>query len=317
MTDMLAAEMNSVDPFQAVEWNWVEDICDHAALVREWEAHRLGLEEVILGRTLSDEEADAWRRWWLPSSRAFLHFQEFRKLTKASYKLFIGLPEAGAQDLLGERAGLEYLKPVNQPSRLVRFRPEYPPEPPSLWTTDCEREIGGPHVLRARLLCWCAAAESPTEFGFPGDFFIRLLTQPVWAVVQGDTVRADANVLSAIRGTASEILHLRMTRTEAPDDRTGERPVPPNGPAPPDLFWWNGHFVELTSDQWELVRFLWNRFGHVAHYDNAKTALGAEDLKDAAIESAASRTTTRFKKAGIPARLRVKSKYVFLQLGDD
>ena len=258
MIEMLAQKPENVRQFYSgVEWNWVEDIRDDTELDREWEAHQLGLEEMILGRRLSEEEADCWQKWWLKSSRAFRHVEEFRHLTRTSYKFYVGLSKAGAQDLLGERTGLERLEPVMQPSPLVRFRGEYPPDPPAPWTAEYEREVGGPQAVGARLVWWGAGAESPTEFGFPHGFFNQLLAQPIWSVVQDDTVRANSAAFELMRDAASAVCRVHNGLMESDQSASVEEAPPQHGPWEGYTFWWEGHPVHLTPQLWKLLDFIW------------------------------------------------------------
>jgi hypothetical protein len=241
-----------------------------------------------------------------------------RQLTRPSYRFFIELSEAGGQHILGERAGLQLLSPSEQPSELVRFRLLYPPDPPPLSELEYERKVGGPHVLGARLIWWCAAFESPEEFGFSGDF--KLWTEPIWAVDEATwtakrvyTVRANRGALLLIRDAASEVCRLFDALQESGPPQSGEEAPPRFGPWKGYTFWWEGRQpVHLSPVLWKLLSFMWKH--RYADRDWVMDQVWAESTTRSNFDSAKSRLNAILSKNGIPVEISSTRRCVRLEI---
>lgn len=316
MIKLLKHDLDSIHQFyHGVEWDWVEPIDDQAELDRQWEAYQHGLEETSLGRRLSHEEADHWRPSWLRSSRAFLHVAEFRKLTSMAHRFYTELAEAGGEDLLGERAELERLTPVMQPSKLVRFKAEYPPDPPTLWTTEYERWVGGPHVVGARLVWWCAAAESPTEFGYPRDFFNRLLAQSIWTVIQDNTVMANRSAVSLMGDAASRIHDVINGLTEPGISESLVEPPPKRGPWKGCRFCWDGKTAHFTPQLWKLLSFMWKH--RSVDRDQIRRQVWEKEASRSNFDSAKSRVNAILLDEKIPVTISSTMGVVRLEVAEE
>jgi hypothetical protein len=244
----------------------------------------------------------------------FPHLDRFKRLLDAAFAFVVELTEAGGQRILGERAGLPLLKKSARPSEWIQFGPVLPPNPPPLQVSEYEEGAGGPHVLGARLLWWCAAAKHSKEFGFSRSFSQSLWTQPIWITSQGWVAEVNGYPISLIKETASETVNLLVTGSVAdslsdPEQSDAELA---DGPHPINQFRWKDKLAQLTNSQWQLVDYIWKTRYRRAHYDDLIERFWGEKAEDSAVETAASRTSQSLKKQGIPVRLRLKARYVCL-----
>lgn len=310
---MLAEKLNSVYRMEhEITWNWVDEAQDHVELERKLEGHLHLLEELKYGYGLSGKEETHERGRWLRANGSMCHIDELRQLTRTIYAFFIELSQAGGQQILGERAGLPLLTQSMQPSDLVRFGPIYPPDPPPLSEVEYERKVGGRSVLGARLIWWCAAAESPEEFDFPVNFSPELLFQPYWAVDQGYTVRANHAALLLIRDTASEICRAFDVLTKSGAFQSSEEVSPHFGPGKACTFWWEGRPVDLPPQLWKLLDFMWKR-RHVIRKQVIEQ-VWADGTSRSNFDCAKTRLNAILSNANIPVTISSRKGWVQLEI---
>ncbi|MEO2032570.1 MAG: helix-turn-helix domain-containing protein [Planctomycetaceae bacterium] len=159
---------------------------------------------------------------WKIAQAAFANNTEFRALFRAARACWDLIDSAGNQQLLGRRAGLEIASVGARPSSGVQCQPLLPPnDPPFAFNQYC-RHFGGPHRMGAILLWWCAAAMTPTEFGFASGFSGELIRQPFWFEVGHDLCVADQRPVQLMVESATFIVNRSAQRNTAEEDETLE-----------------------------------------------------------------------------------------------
>jgi hypothetical protein len=285
-----------------------------AAEDAEWKCYLLGLIDQYYGRELSELEEEYERAKWLRAQSVLRHLNEFGQLLSAAHAFFIELTNAGGQITLGERAQLQPASESERPSSLVQFQPANPPDPPPLDPVEYERQMGGPHVLGARLLWWCAAAKSPEPFGFTPGFSHKLWTQPIWTLNQDRNVRANPRVVPLLQHAASHVCDV-LQREAMEDLQTATTPqTPPNGPEPPNRFWWNGRHVTLSRRPRDLLYYMWNH--RTAEIQTVIEKVWEKTIGDSTLDSTISRVNRVLADAEFPVSITSKLGYLTLSIGE-
>ena len=287
----------------------------------DWQQYRLGLIDVKYHRELSDAEESYEKSRWLRAQLMRRHLDEFRQLTDAALRFFLELTEAGGQCILGERARLPVLKRSEQPHSRIQFDHVNPPDPPPLSIDEYEQKVGGPHVLGARLLWWCAAAVAPTRFGYSRPFSQALWCQPIWVTDDSRGTRSNDRPITLMKQAASKVCRLLE---KAPDNVATDqekRETPENGPQEPNRFWWNGSLAEFQRTPWLLLKCVWDRPtegtpGNLMKKVDESTALDEVWSGAQKSESTLSRTVNRVNNhlEKFPFTLRRKSGYFVLDI---
>lgn len=299
------------------DWQFVDPAPDPEAQNADWNAYVLGLEDQFYGRDLSElEEQYEWSRW-LRTQSMLKHLDEFRQLLDVAYDFVVALTDAGGQRLLAERAGLSLLSRPAWPSDWVQFKGVDLPEPPPLAVAEYARCVGGPHVLGARLLWWCAAAKNPKDFDFVGSFTHLLRTQPFWVTTHGffgRSTRANPYPLSLMREAAWALTRLATSGScHASVEAENEPAETEEGPCPIRTFRYRGAIMEFTETEWRLLDYLWRKRSRRAYWEEALDDLWGDDATKAAIQTAASRINSKFKAESIPLHVGFDSEYVRIE----
>lgn len=123
---------------------------------------------------------------------------EFKKFRSVHARLTIPLPPKFSQkcsiysnyvtdlkskshfDLLANLAGLKVEPRVRQRSHIHPYGKLSLPDDPFMSTKELEVLCGGPDIMGARLLYWCAVAENPRLYGYPPDFRADLGHRMFW-----------------------------------------------------------------------------------------------------------------------------------------
>lgn len=146
----------------------------------------------------------------------------FKALIQVAHKFVASLSRP---DLLrfGNLAGLRTAGDIG-PSESIMFRAEPLPRAERFSLAGYQDEVGGPLVLGARLLWWCAAAEIPAEFGY-SDWHSHLLKfHPFWISyvgVRGKSIdspalcRLEEHPVQLMRSSAARLLITIETQSSA------------------------------------------------------------------------------------------------------
>lgn len=147
---------------------------------------------------------DAWNQY---KHQYEVHFEEpmdepehsaFNKFRSKNARLTIPLPPKLQQmcsicsnfvtelnsnsrfDLLAAGANLKVEQRAKQRSRIHPYGKLLLPDDPFMGTEELEVVCGGPDIVGARLLYWCAVAENPRLYGYPPDFRADLGHRMFW-----------------------------------------------------------------------------------------------------------------------------------------
>jgi len=83
-------------------------------------------------------------------------------------------------DLLANLADLKVEQRAKQRSRIHPYGKLLLPEDPFMSSKELELVCGGPDIMGARLLYWCAVAENPQLYGYPPEFHADLGHRMFW-----------------------------------------------------------------------------------------------------------------------------------------
>lgn len=267
----------------------------------------LGLSSERYGRGLTELEETYERSRWFRSQAMIPNQEGFNQLTERCFRLVSELSKEGGQTLLGTRADLQAASAHQRPSNWVEFKPQYPPDSPPLNGSEYEALLGGPHIFGARLLWWCAAANSPQEFGYSPGFAHRIWTQPFWFLESaGGKIQVNPRPLHRLREAAIYCVE----NAKFLDAQESIEQTPPNGPGPACTFNWDGKQIELQPIQAHLMEFLWK---------TPKTPVPVEELvdkvwrgkplQDDTYSGHASKLSKRFLDEGIPIQVHYRKAH--------
>lgn len=177
-----------------VIWDFA-DAVDLETLQLEAEKHLTDYRDYC-GRELSEQEEEDGHHAFQCFHVLRKHLYEMQQLMEACHQFFVALTDAGAQELLAQRANLKEIPAARWPSQLVHY--PQAPLPSCVTYGECEYCVGGPHVLGARLLWWCAAAKDPKAFDYSLDFRLRLWMLPIWTKLEEGKGLANPKPIEAI-----------------------------------------------------------------------------------------------------------------------
>jgi hypothetical protein len=310
----VAAKPKPIADMEQVEWTFADEMPDVATQDSDWDCYSVGLVNDRYGRSLSEIEEQYERSCWVRARLMMRNLDAFDALVDVAHSFVEDLTREGGQRLLGVRANLAHLKRSAQPSDWVQFGPAYPPSQPPLGVSDYERLVGGPHILGARLIWWCAGAKKPKNFGFSCRFPQLLAAQPIWVTTCGQGVSASQYPLQLMQETATDIVRLLTSDSSLEASKTDDEPIAQgDGPCEVNTFRYRDSFCSLTETSWQLLSFLWHKRQRRAYCDDAIDDLWGGDVSKAAVETAACRINKIFRQNNIPFRVRVKSKFVFVE----
>jgi hypothetical protein len=243
------------------------------------------------GRELTDAERAYEQRHYACFHAVQTQMGEFQKLTGLCSRFVEEVIHSGRQDILGRRANLDP-NPIKRPSRTIHYDRVGLPDANETIPQYTKR-IGGTHVLWARLLWWCAAAQSPADFGYEQTFHLELAGQPFWVARRKDGLHFSTDILGYLREAASQVAAVdpypasvngalpsgtspigsfisrdgtganqgrdtgQQSITPSIDlDEEDDRPEEPNGCGKGLRFWWNGKSVKLDPKEYQLMEFL-------------------------------------------------------------
>ena len=274
-----------------------------------------GLIDAKLGRDLTEQEDEYhWSRWF--RSQAMIpNLDRFKLLTELSFSFIDELTRVRKQSILGTRAALGKATIHQRPSRNIEFKPESIPDDPPLDISQYEKLLGGPHVLGARLLWWCAAAKSPKQFGYSPGFSQELWSQPFWFLDQKEGrnfgLRADQRPIILLQEAVAYCWENReASDTELP---------PADGPGPSNTFRWKGRQIKLTPQQSNLLVCLWKRCGKPRDLSSVIDEAWFEkpNTTKNAVQTCISKLNDLFSSAMIPFTISIENHQVVLQCDDE
>ena len=250
----------ALSALEQIEWNWSDpEPHEESELnsVERWEKYLHDYGNYTNHR-LSDAEEEDLRARWFRSDFIDRHSNKFDELAHASLRFFNELEKAGGQSVLGARARFSGLESSQYPHSQVHFAVEDLPNASLLDIAEYEKAAGGPHVLGARLLWWCAAAKHPKSFNLPPDFSLRLRHEPMWAIPYAKGIKANPRPVELMKSAANKVCGLlKSVGTEAPS----QAPSPslrPDGPEDVGVFSWKGKGLSIPSQLWHLLKCLWD-----------------------------------------------------------
>ncbi len=137
-----------------------------------------------------------------------------------------------AKDTWPDDAGLEDLEPARFPSERVRHGPQRLPLFKGPTFLSFEVSQGGPHVLGARLIWWCAASADPRSFGYGEATALRLLIGIPWIEPCFRGVKIANEFLDTMQGCAEYVCDLLVSEARRVSSEAETSDVrKPAGPA--------------------------------------------------------------------------------------
>lgn len=245
--DNVIATLSSISK---ASWNDQSEV----GLELEWDRYLIGLSNHRCGVRLSDADEEYERSRWLRGQFSHRNHNNFVRLVESCDQFFWELTRAGRQQILGSRANLPLLEGAARPHPDVAFGPIAPLQTPPLATDAYEMQVGGPHVLGARLLWWCAAAAAPSKFGYAFGFSRQLLLQPFWCI-ETPRVQPSPRPLTLLAEAAKFVSCCPL------DSKSAERcesQLQQDGPRNGGMFYRRGIKVEVTPTPLRMLTCLWS-----------------------------------------------------------
>ena len=261
-------------------------------------------------KKLPPEESQYVRSRWLRSQAMMRNFDEFNRLIDSCDRFVEELTKIGKQSILGTRAALKKATTHERPSPKIEFQPEFTPHHPPLSNFEYETLVGGPHVLGARLLWWCAAATNPQKYGYSAGFSHQLWTEPLWF-----TEKVENNWLKLTANQRTLTLLQQAVEFCFQYKDCSESEVPPeDGPGVAGDFYWKGIHVELTRQEFKLIKALWkqqNKYRDIQYIiDEAWEE--APNTTKATVQSCASKLSKKLADVGIPISISFRDLTVII-----
>jgi hypothetical protein len=109
------------------------------------------------------------------------------------------------------------------------------------------------------------------------------------------------------------ILREEVLERETMNRAHGATPTGADGPAPPDLVWWQGKPYRFQNRSWQIISYLWGK--PAVEVQELSDAVWGEDreVEDQTIRTAISRASTELLQAGVPFRVTWVRGYVYLR----
>lgn len=256
------------------------------------------------GRPLSELEEANERSRYVRTRLCHRKLLILRSVSDFANMFVRNLAEAGVLEYLGHRAALPALKRAAWPSDWISFGPVCPPMPSPLSIHDFERAVGGPHVLGAKLVWWCAAAKTPRSFGFDAGLSLEVWSLPIWAVDCGLQAKLSVYPLDLMQECAADLLRIASlgpaANTPVIDEPADGQA---DGPGEGCIFRWQGKNCTLSDTLSNFVRYLWKQPERLAPVVFANRDVWGGTVKTSAIYTAGHRVNKEFKTNNIPWRV--------------
>lgn len=178
----------------------------------EWEAHCF---EVETEKELTDSERQGFIYWSIVRLALRSLDSPLRTICRVCGEFIAGVISENRFEILCERAEFKLIPHGHHPSPHNRYIISEP-----------DNATYRPHVLGARLLIWCAAAQDPKSFDFDQGLFGRLSALKIWASRIGNKVFTNPKPVELIQEAAKFIVDRANDDNSfnAPSETTSLRP---------------------------------------------------------------------------------------------
>lgn len=268
------------------------------------EKYLLHVADVKYGHLLGDIEEEYERAIWLRREAMTRNWSPFEQLIQNANEYVLTLADSHYLTALGELAHLTPQSESARPSNSIPFGPIPFPNAPPLAFDDYLDLCEGPHVFGARILWWCAAAQTPEEFGYSPQFTNQLASQPFWFTERASTsIVANQRPLDLLRHAVERILATPQQIQKESSVSEQE----PDGPLPGNEFRFRGITAKLTPKPFEALLILWRQRTHKMERRSFENEIWRDEIpSDSTVSSLVSRLNTQLDKGGLSRYLVVR-----------
>lgn len=194
--------LRAIAQLKRVSWEFSEAIDEE--LEDRFAEHEVRCEEYDKSRFPMDHSDR--REHFFRNDGVSSHLAEWAAIPKACYAILRAFHAAGALVRLASQAGLEHVGSQASPSDWIEWKVEELSPTPPLSLAQFTKAVGGSHLVGCRLLWWCAAAKSPTEFGYSSwDRNGVMFGIPLWTRVKGNEVVSDRSLINLMVAEATRL----------------------------------------------------------------------------------------------------------------
>lgn len=280
------------------------NLCPESESESAIEKYLLHVTDVKYGHLLGDIEEEYERAIWLRREAMSRNWNSFEQLIQNANEFVLNLTDSHYLTALGELAHLTPQSESARPSDSILFSPIPIPDAPPLAFDDYLDLCEGPHVFGARILWWCAAAQTPERFGYSPQFTNQLASQPFWFTERSSTsIVANHRPLDLLRHAVERFL-------ATPQPIQKEISVieqEPDGLLPGNEFRFRGVTAKFTATPLHALEVLWEQRTHKIERRSFEKKIWKDDIpSDSTVSSLVSRLNKQLYEGGLSRYLLVR-----------